>query len=147
MGGDNNIDAIDGVYLANPSKDDKDYIALLIQQIGGPTLLSAVHRATGLPSNSTAYRQLRQTVQVNCSLKVTPIEILGNVTFTADQPTWTHQFKCDETYVDSRIPWDPRSNELIGFCYEHTQVFSLTMENFSRLLDEGDEMLELTGAI
>ena len=40
------VDAIDGIYLPNPSQDDKD-LASLILQFGGPGLLDIVHRAIG----------------------------------------------------------------------------------------------------
>ena len=48
------VDAIDGVYLARPSQDDKD-LAYLILQFGGPALLDICHRANAFPSSSTAY--------------------------------------------------------------------------------------------
>ena len=51
-------DAIDGIYSANPTQDDKD-IAFLIQQFGGPGLLDMVARAIKLPSNSTVYQLLQ----------------------------------------------------------------------------------------
>ena len=52
------VDAINGVYLARPSQNDKD-LAYLILQFGGPSLLDICHRANALPSVSTAYKMAK----------------------------------------------------------------------------------------
>ena len=48
-------DAIDGVYRARPSNEDKD-LAVLVLKIGGPSLLDICFKANVLPSVLTAYR-------------------------------------------------------------------------------------------
>ena len=136
------VNAIDGIYLANPTDDDKD-LALLIQQMGGPALLDIVHRAIGLPSNSTAYRLLKKTSYLNCALTVEPDDVLNNVKFDDTQPGFTRMLKIDETYVDNTISWNPRTNDIVGFCYEHTKEIDTKfddvgkLERLCHLLDEG----------
>ena len=52
------VNAIDGIYLARPSQDDKE-LAYLILQFGGPALVDICHHANALPSSSTAYRMAK----------------------------------------------------------------------------------------
>ena len=51
------VNAIANIYTPNPSQDDKD-LAFVVLKFGGPSLLSILHRAGMLPSESTAYRRV-----------------------------------------------------------------------------------------
>lgn len=135
------IDVVDGIYMARPKESDKD-LALLIQQMGGPALLDIVHRAIGLPSNSTAYRLLRQTCYMKSTLSATPSDVLQNVEFDlVAQPPFSRMLKIDETFVNNRIGWDPRSNEIVGFCYEHAEAKETFFES-EEVIDKLCDKLE-----
>ena len=115
---------------------------MLIQQMGGPALLDIVHCAIGLPSNSTAYRLLRGTTKIRSTLSAGPDDVLSNVKFDPiAQPPFSRMLKIDETCVDSSISWDSNTNEVIGFCYEHTSNILAefndigVLENLCNLLD------------
>ena len=82
-------DAINDIYCANSSEDDKD-IAFFIQQLGGPALLDMVARAIRLPSNSTIYRMLKGTSTINSSFLATPEEIVQNIKFNDDAPKYSY---------------------------------------------------------
>lgn len=137
------MDVVDGLYRANPDQDDKD-LALLIQQFGGPALLDMVHRAIGLPSNSTAYRLLRKTPNIKSSLQVSAREIVDNFNFDYDKhPKFSIMLKMDETYVDSRVRWSSKDNMIYGFCHQHTSAANLVfnteadLETLCDLYDNG----------
>ena len=56
------VNAIDGVYHANPSKEDKD-LALLVLKLGGPSLLDILFKANVLPSTHLSYKMAKKLVK------------------------------------------------------------------------------------
>ena len=132
------VDAIDGVYNARSSEDDKD-LAFLILQYGGPGLLDIVHRALNFPSTNTAYRLLQSSREfINSSVNTAMDKFVKNIDILEDHPLYGYMLKIDETYVEPRVRWNPRDNCLYGLCYEHARDRDLTFSDYAHVEDLAD---------
>ena len=117
------LNAIDGVYLARPSENDKD-LAYLILQFGGPALVDICHRANCLPSSYTAYRMAKQLKQIDCSINYTAKVCMQiNISLNEENSTYSYSLKADETYVNPHVRYDSKSDEVKGLCYQHGENY------------------------
>ena len=97
------IDAIDGVYRARPSEEDKD-LAFLLITLGGPSLLDILYKANKLPSCSTAYRLAKDFKSLACPVSLTEAECLENNLVPSSLLTsWIAFIKFDETFLTPRL--------------------------------------------
>ena len=131
------VDAIDGHYRARPSEDDKD-MAVLILEIGGPSLLDICHKANILPSVSLAYRMRKQSRQIESGIGMSVKECYAkNTDLTPENSTYAFSIKADETYVTARPRYDGKNDCVQGLCKEHGAKFT-KLES----LDDATSLLE-----
>ena len=109
------VDAIDGVYLARPSQDDKD-LTYLILQFGGPALLDICHRANAFPSSSTAYRMAKEQRDIDCSIDNTAKQCL-------QKNTSQNRDNSSRPYVNPHLSYDGKTDEIKGLCYQHGSCY------------------------
>ena len=113
------LNAIDGVYLARPSHDDKE-LAYLILQFGGPALVDICHRANFLPSSSTAYRMAKDLKKLESNITYSAQTCMQkNTSLNKENSTYAYSIKADETYVSPHVRYDSKYDEVKGVCYQH----------------------------
>ena len=74
------IDALDGIYSAQSSSDDKE-IAMLCYQFGGPGLLDILHHSLNLPSRSTISKMARKGKVIDSSINTSIDKFVENFEF------------------------------------------------------------------
>ena len=117
------LNAIDGLYLARPSHDDKE-LAYLILQFGGPALVDICHRANFLPSSSTAYRMAKELKKLDSNISYSAQMCMEkNTSLNKDNSTYGYSIKADETYVNPHVRYDSKYDEIKGVCYQHGSEF------------------------
>ena len=113
------VSAINGVYRARPSDDDKD-LALLILEFGGPSLLDICYRDNVLPGVSTAYRMRQKTKNIVSNIGTTVKQCLkSNTDLSPENSTWAVSIKADETHVTARPRYDAKQDCIQGLCSSH----------------------------
>eukprot|EP00798_Chlamydomonas_sp_ICE-L_P005309 gene5309-18554_t len=128
--------AAQGVYHAKGWKDDPDAIdlAFLVLKIGGPLLLTAVHKATqnlpcvswvkanGSPPKFAPYYgvDIKSVVKQNIMVLVAKSEKASLPGLLPTLCAW--HIRCDEVASEKRLRWCPKTNRLIGICFEHQDV-------------------------
>ena len=128
-------EAVADVYRARPSQDDRD-LAFLVLKFGGPSLLSILHQANVLPSVSLAYRISQNSHQLSSSVTLSfrqcCEENLGPLKKMQQQDEalmFSYSIKCDETFVNPRLRYNSRNNEMVGVCYEHQSKVKLKFDS------------------
>ena len=134
-------DAIAGLYKARPSQDDRD-LAFLVLKFGGPSLLSLLYQANVLPSVSLAYKISKNSVHLQSSVTLSFRQCceknLGPLKKMQDEDhilKYSFSIKADETFINSRLRYDCRSNEMVGVCYEHHDQVSLQFDSMAEVMD------------
>ena len=131
-------EAIAGVYRARVDQDDKE-LAFLVLKFGGPSLLDILFRANLLPSTSLAYRMSKAGPHLQTSVKLSFTECFQQnfkLEFGENEnEKYGLSIKSDETYINPRLRYNPKSNEIVGVCYEHHESINL---NFNCLEDAHD---------
>ena len=136
-------EALGGVYRARVDQDDKD-LAFLVLKFGGPSLLDILFRANLLPSTSLAYRMSKAGPHLQTSVKLSFKECCHHnfkLEFGEnDSSKFGLSIKSDETYINPRLRYNSKSNEIVGVCYEHHKSINL---NFNSLQDAHDLQKQL----
>ena len=124
--------AISGIYKARASEDDKD-LAFIVLKFGGPALLDILYRANHLPSSSLAYRMSKNCKPLSSSVSLSFRECFENNVkpSTDDNIKFSYSIKCDETYINGRLRYNSKDNEIVGCCYEHSECINLKLNEFS----------------
>ena len=123
------VNAIANIYTPNPSQDDKD-LAFVVLKFGGPSLLSILHRAGMLPSESTAYRMAKSCPPIVSSVKKSAEECFRNNVTISEKGKFMVSIKMDETYVTPVLSYNQRDNEACGACYQHGKNVKLELDGF-----------------
>ena len=119
--------AINGLYTArgNYSEHELD-ITFLVKSLGGPKLLYALSRSHGLPAYRTITNR-RSIPRLVPSGSVPSLdEVSSNISsfFSPEQrpqlPRCGHSLLIDGIAVDERGRYDRETNEVVGFCREHS---------------------------
>ena len=111
--------AIEGVYRARPSEEDKD-LAFVVLKIGGPSLLSILCRANKLPSCSTAYRIGKQMSELECPVTMSVAACVEkNLEVPYFLTSYSSSLKMDETFLSPKLRYNAKSNCMQGICYQH----------------------------
>lgn len=111
--------AIEGVYRARPSDDDKD-LALLVLEFGGPSLLDILFKANLLPSVSTGYEMRRKSKKIESTIGSTVPQLMeANTTLTEENSSYAFSIKADETFVTARPRYDSKEDVIQGLCSSH----------------------------
>jgi hypothetical protein len=143
--------AINGFYTARGNYSERELdVAFLAKSLGGPKLLYALCRSHGLP----AYRTItthRAVPRLTPSGSVpTADEISSNIAsfFCQEQrpqlPRCGHSLLIDGVAVDERGCYVRETNEVVGFCREHSVgvdrlvIGMATVEYLADLIYEGD---------
>ena len=113
------MQAIDGLYLARPSEDDKD-LAYLILKLGGPSLLTMCFKSNKLPSVSTANRVAKTMKGLKCSVKMS-VEDCFKANIDLSNATHAASLKADETVLTPRLRYDSKTDKVVGTCYQHSR--------------------------
>ena len=114
------LDAIDGIYHAQPSSDDKD-LAFIVLKLG-PSLLSVHCKANKLPSCSTAYRMAKELKSLVCPISISAGEcVKNNLDLPYFHNSYASTLKMDETFLTPRLRYNGKS------------AFNLQFNNFSDL--------------
>ena len=124
------MDAIDGIYKANPTQDDKD-LAFITLKFGGPSLLNILYRAGLLPSVSTAYRISRDCPPILSCVQHSIGECFdANIKLSVIGQS-SMSLKIDETFVTPTLGYNSKDNKAYGVCHTHGRDINLELENFS----------------
>ena len=91
--------AVNKVYRARPSEEDKD-LAFLFLKLGGPTLLDILCKANKLPSSSLAYRMGSGMKQVYSPVTMSAAECMkNNLDLETFSSCYSASQKMDETFL------------------------------------------------
>ena len=120
---------IDGIYMPNPSQNDKD-LAFLVLKFGGPSLLSILHCAGVLPSVSLAYKMSKQFKPLISSVKKSVSECFDANILISDLGKGLVSLKMDETYITPVLSYNQRDNQAYGTCYQHGCKSKLELDTF-----------------
>ena len=137
------MQAIDGVYLARPSEDDKD-LAYLILKLGGPSLLTICYKANKLPSVSTAHRVAKTMKGLKCSINMS-VEDCFKANVDLSHATHAASLKADETALTPRLRYDSKTDNVLGTCYQHSKDQVLQFNTYEEAQTIKDSITE--GAI
>ena len=122
-------EVIDGIYMANPSQEDKD-LAFLVLKFGGPSLLEILFKAGALPSVSLAYKMSKNCPPIMSSVKVSVGECFSNNISVSDLGKCLVSLKMDETFVTPSMGYHQKDNQAYGCCYQHGSQMKLELETF-----------------
>ena len=119
--------AINGLYTARGNYSERELdIAFLVKSLGGPKLLYALCRSHGLPAYRTISNH-RAIPHLTPSGSIPTVdEISSNISsfFCPEQrpqlPRCGHSLLIDGVAVDERGCYDRETNEVVGFCREHS---------------------------
>ena len=114
---------MDGLYSPKGyDQNDRDIAAFVVIS-GGPRLLHVLHQTSGLPSLSTAYREidaandlkdLRLTASHTNKLGKLIIQNTAKIVEEKEKSAWS--LKVDEIALEKRLRYNSKSNEIIGLC-------------------------------
>ncbi|KZT71915.1 hypothetical protein DAEQUDRAFT_664994, partial [Daedalea quercina L-15889] len=147
--------ALDGLY--NPrsgfTQDELD-VAFIAKALGGQRLLYALQKSHGLPSHRTVQRHCpiprmvvsvgkpsQEEFDVNIEVFLNPEVKPGPETFmnAAGKPTMPGNILMfDGIALEGRCRYCPQRDQIMGFCREHGQNFSMkcdTVEDIEKLRD------------
>ena len=88
--------AINKVYRARPSEEDKD-LAFIVLKLGGPTLLDILCKANKLPSSSLGYRMGSTFKRIHSPVMSAAECMRGNLDLDAFSTSYSSSLKMDET--------------------------------------------------
>lgn len=119
--------AINGLYAARGNYSERELdIAFLVKSLGGPKLLYALCRSHGLPAYRTITNHRTIPRLIPSGSAPTIDEVSSNITsfFCPEQrpqlPSCGHSLLIDGVAVDERGCYDRETNEVVGFCREHS---------------------------
>ena len=123
--------AANGLYHAKGYTEKDGDLAYLILKVGGPMLLTAVHKAGYLPSVKWVYKHLeKEPPALRPFLGVSLPEVFAHniqlMLLQSADPlktvTRAYHLLMDEVAVESRLSWNPQTNMVTGICFEHCTV-------------------------
>ncbi|EJD51406.1 hypothetical protein AURDEDRAFT_57385, partial [Auricularia subglabra TFB-10046 SS5] len=132
--------AQDGVYKPH-SYTDTDYsLSNLILRLGGDAALGVASCACGLPTRSTVHRHTLVPSLVISHGYPTRAEVAANIdaVFSNPVPPPAHGSKVglvlmiDETKLEERLRWDPKTNAIVGTCREHSSHLDLIFRSMDQ---------------
>lgn len=144
-------DAVQGVYHARQYEKRDLQIGYLVWKLSGPRLLYALNHSLGLPSVTTIYRNFKSPNFIPLHTLECKTEILAHNVQEAlgikmkqpenlypedEQIGYTRSpniMMTDETAIDCRVRFDPRTNSVIGLCAEHCSNLNLKVETLPGL--------------
>ena len=127
------LDAIDGIYRARPSDEDKD-IAFIVLKLGGPSLLDILCKTNKLPSCSTAYRIAKEFKSFICPVTMSAGECVEkNLDVPYFLNSYTSSLKIDETYLTPKLRYNAKSSDIQSVCYQHASSHCIQFNTFSDL--------------
>lgn len=97
-------------------------LAMLVLRIGGPRLLFTFNKLNQLPSTSFVYKALSNSMVIEFSYQKSITEIVTNNIkqfFSESSLDFFCSIKIDEIAISPKIRWCPRTNEILGFCFNH----------------------------
>ncbi|KAF8198428.1 hypothetical protein BJ912DRAFT_1074363 [Pholiota molesta] len=111
----------------------------LILKMGGTSAANVAHRSLGLPSIDATKRHV-VTVPLQASAKFpTHQELSSNLQqcypregISPDQPKYGMSIQYDELKVQERLRWDPRTNNILGLCREHSKSYALEFRSIEQ---------------
>ncbi|KAF9784546.1 hypothetical protein BJ322DRAFT_1195332 [Thelephora terrestris] len=119
--------AIDGLYNARGNYSERELdIAFLAKSLGGPKLLYALCRSHGLPAYRTITNHRAIPRLLPSGSVPTADEVSSNIAsfFCPEQrpllPRCGHSLLIDGVAVDERGCYNRETNEVVGFCREHS---------------------------
>ena len=123
-------DVIDGIYMANPSQDDKD-LAFLVLKFGGPSLLNILHRAGTLPSVSLAYNISKNCPPITSSVQSSVADCFESNICISDTGNCLVSLKMDETPM---LSYNQKDNQCYGSCFQHGKETKLQLDCFCEVM-------------
>ena len=123
-------DAVDGIYRARAGQDDKD-LAFLVLKFGGTSLLDILFQANVLPSTSFAYWMSKNCKPISSSVSMSVKDCFESNATLAANVKCSYSIKSDETYINPRLRYNSRTNEIVGVCYEHHDNVNLKFNGVS----------------
>lgn len=138
------------VYKAK-SFSDKDYaLATLFYRIGGKAIASLAQRALGLPSLESIRRHSHvPTIRIS-----TGYPTLDDVGFNIDSMYPTpipppangiktgYVLMVDEVKNEERPSWNPDTNEMVGWCREHSKRYDMKFRSMAEPLALAEALQE-----
>ena len=129
--------AINKVYRARPSEEDKD-LSFIVLKLGGPTLLDVLCKANKLPSTSLAYRMGTDMRHLHSPVTMSVEEcVRTNLDIETFSTSYSSSQKMDETFLTPRIRFDAKYNAFQGLCREHapSDLQFNTIEDLEKIAD------------
>ncbi|EJD43269.1 hypothetical protein AURDEDRAFT_66722, partial [Auricularia subglabra TFB-10046 SS5] len=132
--------AQDQVYKPH-SYTEADYsLANLILRLGGDAALGVASRACGLPTRSTVNRHLSiPALRISHGYPtLSDVSANINAVFPTAVPAPAHGTKVgivlmiDETKLEERLRWDPKTNAIVGTCREHSGHLDLIFRSMDQ---------------
>jgi hypothetical protein len=119
--------AIIGLYNTHGNYSVRELdIAFLAKSLGGPKLLYALCHSHGLPAYRTITNHRTIPHLIPSGSIPTADEISSNITSFFNSEQRPESFRCghslliDGVTVDERGRYDRETNEVVGFCHEHS---------------------------
>ncbi|TFY81510.1 hypothetical protein EWM64_g2508 [Hericium alpestre] len=133
--------AIEGVYEAR-GFDEFDFdLARLLRHLSGRKGLFALSRAIGLPSSTTVQNRLTSPIIVPCASRPKPSDIAQNIvscTRSIYVPTENiargFGLMIDGLALNQLARWWKSTNQVVGFCREHSEGLDLAMTDLKSIL-------------
>ena len=154
--------AADGVYSARSYGEDDFEQQFLFLSLGGRAVAELAHKTQGKPSVAWTRRWKQHQIHLVCSAGFpTPSTIAHNLdsapqflpSFVSPPPISIPgsnsqilapihglQLVIDEISTEQRIRWDSHTNNLLGFCREHTKDSVMEFHSIMQARDLADEL-------
>jgi hypothetical protein len=114
--------------------EEADYkLGYLMYKIRGRAAADIAHRALGIPSADTSKRHISTFPLISSAKFPTSAELCSNLSlcYPAPSSSPTSTINCsqvikgmtmqtDEIKLQERLRWDPRTNQILGVCREHS---------------------------
>jgi hypothetical protein len=110
----------------------------LLHKLGGVAVAEIAHRAFGLPSIEVTRRHINTQPLVASPKMPTDSEMMQNLehAFPHSQAPMTRkggfQLMADELKLETRMRWDPRTNNILGICREHGKRYGLEFRSMAQ---------------
>ncbi|KZV95332.1 hypothetical protein EXIGLDRAFT_610725 [Exidia glandulosa HHB12029] len=114
-------------------------LAKLFKNLGGYSISSLAHRALGLPSPESIRRHsMLPTIRISASyptledvifnIDVMFPDLIRALTGTA---VYGYIIMVDEVKNEERSAWDPETNNMVGYCREHSDPFDMQFRSMA----------------
>ena len=130
--------AVRNVYHPKSYNEREFQQLFLFHKLGGVAVAEIAHRALGLPSIEATRRHIDTRPLVASPKMPTDLEMMQNLEHafphnqTPSMRKGGFQLMADEIKLESRMRWDPRTNNILGICREHGKRYGLEFRSMAQ---------------